>query len=199
MNKLRNQNYLALDLEMNKNSQGEARIIQVGVAVGNPYQPNEIRTWSWYLDPQEPIDPYITELTGISDEIIRSQAISFEKMAEELGQVIKDNDVYINPIQWGVGDADKLKEELLQRGIEFPFFGRRYFDVKTIFVFLEMANGRALAGGLSSSMGKYKIPFQGKSHRAEVDALNTLRFLFHLLERQETLEGVIQTIKGIKY
>jgi inhibitor of KinA sporulation pathway (predicted exonuclease) len=62
-----------------------------------------------------------------------------------------------------------------------------------------MANGRSPSGGLSSSMGRYKIKFEGEAHRADVDAYNTLRFFFHLMERQNILENTIETLKGIKH
>lgn len=197
---IRNQNYLALDLELNKDSQDNlTKIIQVGVAVGNPTDPNNIKTWSWYLDPGESISPFIVGLTGITDEIIKEKSVPINQVAEELGQVIKDNNVFVNPIQWGGGDSDQLLTEFRGANIIFPYFGRRILDVKTLFVFIEMANGRSPSGGLSSSMGKYKIQFEGKAHRADIDAYNTLRFFFHLMSRQNTLENTINSLKGIKY
>jgi DNA polymerase III epsilon subunit-like protein len=197
---VRDQNYLSLDLELNKNDQDQiTKIIQVGVAVGNPKTPSEIKTWSWYLDPGESIHPFIIGLTGIDDNIIRDQAVPIAQMAEELSSVIKDNNVFVNPLQWGQGDADELLKEFREANIIFPHFGRRILDVKTLFVFLEMANGRSPAGGLSSSMGRYKVKFEGKAHRADVDAYNTLKFFFALLDRQNILETTIQTFKDIKH
>lgn len=198
--KVRNQNYLALDLELNKDDQDNlTKIIQVGVAVGNPTSPNEIKTWSWYLDPGESIVPFITNLTGITDQIIEEKSVPLAQVAVELGQIIKDNNVFVNPIQWGVGDADQLLNEFRESGIHFPHFGRRTLDVKTLFVFLEMANGRSPSGGLSSSMGRYKVKFEGEAHRADVDAYNTLKFFFHLMDRQNILESTIENLKNIKH
>lgn len=198
--KIRNQNYLALDLELNKDDQDNlTKIIQVGVAIGNPTAPSDIRTWSWYLDPGESISPFIIGLTGITDDLIKEKSIPITQVAEELSQVIRDNNVFINPIQWGGGDSDQLLAEFKEAGIKFPHFGRRTLDVKTLFVFLEMANGRSPSGGLSSSMGKYKIKFEGEAHRADVDAYNTLKFFFHLIGRQNILENTIESLKGIKY
>lgn len=197
---VRNQNYLAIDLELNKNDQDQiTKIIQVGVAVGNPTTPKDITTWSWYLDPGEAIHPFITNLTGINDGIIKEKSVPLSQVAEELSSVIKKNNVFVNPLQWGVGDADQLLKEFRDAGITFPHFGRRVVDVKTIFVFLEMANGRSPSGGLSSSMGRYKVKFEGQAHRADVDAYNTLRFFFALLDRQNILESTIQTFKDIKH
>lgn len=200
MKKIRPINYLSLDLEMNKDDQDNiTKIIQVGIAVGNPSQPQDIKTWSWFVDPKEKINPYITNLTGITDDMVTNQSTTLSEIASQIRSIVSEYNVFINPIQWGLGDAEMLLKEFREAGVEIDFFGRRVVDVKMIYLFLEISNGRSPSGGLSSSMGKYKIQFQGKAHRAEVDALNTLKFFFYLLERQSTLEGVISTIKEIKY
>lgn len=197
---MRDTNYFALDLELNNKNDGTTpKIIQVGVAVGSPFNPEKIKTWSWYLNPQEPITPFITQLTGITDEIVKTQSVSYSTLAEELGSVLKEYNVFCNPITWGQGDSQELKDELNQNGVDFPFFGRRIIDVKTIYVFLEMVNGRSPSGGLSKSMGRYKLPFVGKSHRADVDALNTLRFYFYLMSRQQVLEKAMNEMKSVLY
>lgn len=197
---MRDQNYFALDLELNNLNNGETpKIIQVGVAVGSPVNPEEIKTWSWYLNPQEPIAPFITQLTGITDDVVKTQSVTHSVLAEELGNVLREYNVFCNPVTWGQGDAQELKDEFRQNGIKFPFFGRRIIDVKTIYVFLEMVNGRSPSGGLSKSMGRYKLPFKGKSHRADVDALNTLRFYFYLMSRQEVLEKAMNNMKSVLY
>jgi ATP-dependent DNA helicase DinG len=140
---MRDTNYFALDLELNNKNDGTTcKIIQVGVAVGSPFNPENIKTWSWYLNPQEPITPFITQLTGITDEVVKTQSVSYSTLAEELGSVLKEYNVFCNPITWGQGDAQELKDELKQNGVKFPFFGRRIIDVKTIYVFLEMVNGK---------------------------------------------------------
>jgi len=197
---MRDQNYFSLDLELNnKKDKTIPKIIQVGIAIGSPLRPENIQSYSWFLDPEEPITPFITELTGITDEIIQEKSVSHEVVAQEFGELLKINNVFPNPVTWGQGDAEELKNEFRARNIDFPFFGRRIIDVKTIYVFLEMVNGRSPAGGLSKSMGRYKIPFNGKSHRADVDAVNTLRFYFYLLQRQNVFETCMSTMKNIAY
>jgi inhibitor of KinA sporulation pathway (predicted exonuclease) len=186
-----------LDLELNNKSNGEVpKIIQVGVAIGTP---NNIKTYSWYVNPQEPLVPFITQLTGITEEVISTQSVSLETVAEELGNLLTDEKPFVNPVTWGQGDVDELKAEFRQNGIHFPFFGRRILDVKTIYVFLEMVNGRSPSGSLSKSMNRYKIPFVGKAHIADVDALNTLRFFYFLRERQRKLEDAANLLKSIAY
>jgi inhibitor of KinA sporulation pathway (predicted exonuclease) len=57
--------------------------------------------------------------------------------------------------------------------------------------------GKNPSGGLKSAMGYFKIPFKGQPHRADVDAHNTLRFFFSLLDRQSKLNYIIKTSKEI--
>ena len=104
-----------------------------------------------------------------------------------------------NNVSLKASNLQELKNEFRQNEISFPFFGRRIIDVKTIYVFLEMVNGRSPSGGLSKSMGRYKLPFVGKSHRADVDALNTLRFYFYLMSRQQVFETTMNKMKSVAY
>jgi inhibitor of KinA sporulation pathway (predicted exonuclease) len=46
-------------------------------------------------------------------------------------------------------------------------------------------------------MARYKLQFVGKAHRADVDAFNTLRLFFAILERQRTLETCAARMKNL--
>lgn len=199
MNPIRDINYFALDLELNNKNDGTVpKIIEVGLAIGSPVRSTPIRTFSWYLDPQEPITPFITQLTGITDETIQEKAVTHETVAEQLGALLNVNECFANPIVWGQGDADELKAEFKERNIDFPFFGRRIFDVKTLYVFQQMVEGKAPSGGLRKSMLSYGLSFEGTPHNAADDALNTLRFFFYFLQRQRQFEEFRNTMKFMK-
>jgi inhibitor of KinA sporulation pathway (predicted exonuclease) len=200
MNQIRDVNYFSIDLELNNKNDGTTpKIIQVGVCVGSPVRPKELKTYSWYINPEEPITPFITQLTGITDEIIQEKAVPHKVVAQELGDIIKENNCFTNPICWGgsgfSSDASELKDEFRQRNIDFPFFGRRIFDVKTIYVFQQMVKGKSPSGGLRKSMISYGLDFVGQSHRAEVDAENTLRFFFHFLNTERQIQEAIQVLR----
>jgi hypothetical protein len=158
MNDLKDIKYFSLDLELNPSQDGTTpKIIEVGVAFGSPVRPEEITRYNWYLDPQEPITPFITQLTGITDEIIKEKAVSHETVAEELGALIQTWQCFPNPVVWGGGDAEELKTEFRERNIKFPFFGRRIFDVKTLCVFQQMVQGKSPGGGLRKCMNSYGL------------------------------------------
>jgi inhibitor of KinA sporulation pathway (predicted exonuclease) len=191
---MKNRNFLALDLELNQPSN---RIIQVGIAIGNALQSEEeYVVKKWYLEPYEPIAEHITALTGITDRDIGTYAVSHEFMAQELAELITEHDCFVNPVTWGGGDSSELLEEIRNRNIHFPHFGRRWIDVKTFYTYIMLSRGKNPSGGLSSAMGAFKLPFKGEAHRADVDAFNTLRFFFALLERQESFETIATLAKG---
>jgi len=199
---MRDKNFFSLDLELNSKQDGTTpRIIQVGVSIGSPLRPDEFKTFSWYLDPQEPIASFITQLTGITDELIKEQAVTHQVVAQELGALIREYNCFTNPVVWGGGgdgnDATELKDEFKERNIDFPFFGRRVIDVKTLYVFNQIARGKSPAGGLRKSMSAYGLKFTGTAHRAEVDAENTLRFFFYFLNRETQILNTISQLKTL--
>lgn len=203
MNEIRNINYFSLDLELNNLQNGTTpRIIQIGIAISSPLNQSEIKTYSWYLDPEEKISPFIENLTGIDDKLIKEKSVSHETVAKELGEILTENKCFANPIVWGGGgegnDASELKAEFRERNIDFPFFGRRVVDVKGIYVFNQIVNGKSPSGGLRKSMGSYDLPFDGTPHDAKYDALNTLRFFFYLLNRQRKFEEFKFLMKDMK-
>ena len=195
------QKYLALDLELNNADDGSTpnpKIIQVGVAIGSARQdPKEWITKKWYVKINDPIYPFITDLTGITTQDIQQFGMTHYDIGQELSRLIKEHDVFVNPVTWGGGDSTELKDEFNQHGIEFRHFGRRWIDVKTWYTLRLLANGKRPSGGLSSAMGVYKLQFEGEAHRADVDAYNTLRLFFEILKRQKQMLDTVSLAKGL--
>lgn len=195
--------YLALDLELNNAKDGSTpnpKIIQVGVSWGtwDHYVDGSMFKKSWYIDPQEPIYPEITQLTGITDGHITRWSVDHETVAAEIEEIVKQYDCFINPITWGGGDSSILIQEFKDRNVEFHAFGRRWIDIKTWYVYNQLAKGLSLTGGLSKAMPKYGIQFKGIPHIADDDAYNTLRLFFAMIDRQSKLEYLLKIAKDIK-
>lgn len=57
-----------VDLETTGGSAAEHRITEIGVVVVNA---NGVSTWTTLVDPQQPIPPFIQQLTGITDAMVR--------------------------------------------------------------------------------------------------------------------------------
>lgn len=189
------QKFLALDLELNQPS---SKIIQVGISIGSIQDdPKQYITKKWYIDPKEPIDPFITQLTGITSADISRESWSHATVARELSELIKEHDVFLNPITWGGNDSYELQAEFSKNMVDFPHFGRRWIDVKTWYTMLMLAKGKNPSGHLAGAMGVFKLPFDGKAHRADVDAFNTLKFFFTILRRQRGLENLLSDAKKI--
>lgn len=192
-------NFLAIDLELNNNEENnltERKIIQVGVAIGNVHQKqSEYYLAKWYIDPHEPIYPFITNLTGITDEDILTLAVSHQQVANEISDLIDEYSCYVNPVTWGGGDVEELKKEFSDRHVEFKKFGRREIDVKTLNTFHMLAQNKSTTSSLKSAMGRFKMQFQGTPHRADVDASNTLALFFGLLRRQSKLEEFVENVR----
>jgi DNA polymerase III epsilon subunit-like protein len=188
--------FVALDLELNQPS---GAIIQVGICLGSADMPDrEYQTHSWLLDPSEPIAPSIVALTGIDDEAIARGAVPVAQVAQELTSILDSwEGVFINPVTWGGGDMPELKALFARAQVPFPKFGRRWLDVKTWHTLAALAVDKNPAGGLSSVMARYGLQFKGLAHRADVDAFNTLRLFFRMLERQRALEKMAELGKRV--
>ena len=181
--------FLALDLEMNQPS---GKIIQVGVAIGSPNQTEkEFRTGLWHVEIDEPLSQVIVDLTGITDGDLAEKGVSLVQCATELSAMIDGEKPFHSPVTWGGGDSAALLSAFKAEDAEFRHFGRRWIDVKTLYQFHRFADPtgpKSVTGGLKSAMGKFKLPFTGYAHRADVDANNTLKFFFALIKRQRAME-----------
>lgn len=187
--------FLSLDLEMNQPS---GRIIQVGVALGDELQAME--EWTvrrWYLDPGEPVAEPITQLTGVTNEDIARHAQSAHAVAAQIGALVDEHQPFVNPVTWGGGDSTALKALFEREQVPFPYFGRRWLDVKTVYVCLRLAQGKKPTGGLRSALAEFKLRFVGEPHRADADALNTLQLFFELQSRQRTLHAAPRLLKQL--
>ena len=171
---------VALDLEMNQPS---GRIFQVGAAVGDLRSGQLLGRFSVYVNPLEPLEPRIQDLCGVTDEVVRLAGTldeAYEGLRLWMAPYAEKRQ--LNPLTWGGDDAQTLQEQLGAPGNGWPF-GRRWVDVKTVFVAWQHANEQQGQGGLATSMKKVGLVFEGRKHDAADDAVNTFRMYHRLLQR----------------
>lgn len=135
-----------------------------------------------YVNPGEPIAPYITELCGITQEQINKEGVTLAEAYKTLRTFHLQHSEFINPITWGGGDSETLLEQLGPDNSENWPFGRRWIDAKTLAVSRMIAReNKVLSGGLSSVMKRYHLKFTGRKHDAQDDAENTFKMYHHML------------------
>lgn len=182
--------FTSLDLEMNQPSE---KIIQIGACIGNITTGAILDKISIFVDPGEPIAPFITELTKIRDEDVRN-AGTLEEAYRKLQKMHENYGAFVNPITWGGGDSKELLQQMQKENPHFEgwCFGRRWIDTKTLFVSWRFANGQPIQGGLARSMTKVGLAFQGQKHNATDDAINTFRMYCSMLALMKGASGGIK-------
>ena len=176
-------NFISLDLEMNQPSNS---IIQVGAVVGNLQTGEVLERYSAYTLPKEfeQINGRIVELTGITDDTLAKHGIPLLQAHADLIALKNKYNCVPTPIVWGGGDSQLLLKQLSPDITEDTFcFGRRWYDIKTVFQFYCMSNGTNHQSGLAKSMTKIGLKFKGRKHNALDDACNTFLLAHELTKR----------------
>ena len=106
--------------------------------------------------------------------------VELEHAYEMLANMHKRHGSHHNPITWGGGDTVELKEQLNSN--HAWCFGRRWTDVKTIYITMSIANGGKVQGGLARTMTKFGLNFKGRKHNALDDSINTFRLYKKFLD-----------------
>lgn len=171
---------VSLDLEMNQPS---GAIVQIGAAVGNLLTGEQVGLFEALVDPGEPLSPAISELCAIDPQDLRDNGVPLAEAYSRLVAFLEPHAQtrQLNPLTWGGGDSQALRTQL---GVENEqwVFGRRWLDVKTVYIAWCAARGLNGTGGLSASMKKLKLKFEGRPHGAAADAWNTFRMYRALLQ-----------------
>ena len=171
---------MSLDLEMNQPS---GKIIQVGVCVGNPLTGEVLERAKWYVKIDEPLNPMIVDLTGITEKHLAEQGIELADAYRLVFEMHRRHGCFINAVTWGGGDTVVMREQMGISGDDPFVFGRRWIDTKTLFQEWRRSRGERVQGGLAKSMLKLDLAFQGRKHDAGDDAFNTFRMYVALLKK----------------
>ena len=144
------------------------RIIQLSYIKVQPDGKEERE--SLFVNPKKPIPPLVSELTGITDEIVKD-APAFEELSSYLAEKFKGCDFAgYNSNHF---DVPMLAEEFFRAGINFDFSKCRLIDAQTIFHKMERRN---LAAAYKFYCGR-KMEDDFEAHRADQDAEATYRVL----------------------
>lgn len=174
--------------------QPSRKCIQIGAAVYDVRSATCYGTLETFVDPGEPISPYITNLTGIRDQDV-SGAPNIAEAWGMLKEFHKKHNCFKNPLVWGSGvrnDSSALFEEyvsatsltMTREDVDKEnFMGWRVVDAKTLYQSIMLFEGGQYAGGLSESMKKLGLVFEGDKHRALTDAKNTFTIWYHLIRK----------------
>jgi len=172
--------FTSLDLEMNQPSN---TIIQIGAVVGNIRTGEILEKLCINVHTDEILSPNVMKLTKIQQKDVNN-GMELIDAYKELRRIHMEHRSFTNPITWGGGDSALLFKQLKSKYTDFDSwpFGKRWIDVKTIFVGWRIANGEPLQGGLSRSMAKVNVIFKGQAHNAGWDAENTFNMFRKMLE-----------------
>lgn len=171
-------NIISLDMEFEQSCQ---TIIQVGVIVGNLKTGEILKEYCEHINIGKPISEYIRKLTGIKQEDI-DNGKSLMQIYQDLKDLHKEYDCFRNCLTWGGGDSESLRNNL-NLDDEMFLFGRRWIDVKTLFVSLMFAQDKSHQAGLAKALLRMNLQFKGRKHNSKDDALNTFLIYRELLKK----------------
>lgn len=169
-----------LDLELNQPS---GKIVQIGAVVGDTLNGEISQRIRIYVDPGEPIAPFITELCGITQRDIDEKGVTLKEAYLQLKDFHNRFSEFINPVTWGGGDSQAIFDQLDEDTRAEFCFGRRWIDAKTMHVSKMISDGRVISGGLSTCMKMYGLKFTGRKHDAQDDAENTWKIYHEMIKR----------------
>ncbi len=128
------------------------------------------------VNPEKPIDPIITQLTGISNDDVKDKP-TFKQLAPKLAEKFSGSDFAgFNSNHF---DIPLLAEEFLRAGVDFDFSRCRMIDAQTIFHKMERRN---LAAAYKFYCGR-KMEDDFEAHRADQDTEATYRVLMGELDK----------------
>jgi inhibitor of KinA sporulation pathway (predicted exonuclease) len=171
---------MVLDAEYNQPS---GKCIQIGAAIYDVRTAACYGTFEMFVNPGEPINLFITELTGIKDSDV-ANAPTIQEAYRELKAFHAKEKCFMNPLVWGSGVRNDSLAIYQEAGVEEPnFMGFRVLDAKTIYQSYMLFENKQYAGGLGDSMKKLGLVFEGDKHRALTDAKNTFTIWYFLTRK----------------
>ncbi|MBR1767387.1 MAG: 3'-5' exonuclease [Prevotella sp.] len=165
---------VVFDLETTGLDLVKARIIQISYI--KVYPDGKEERENKLINPEEPIQHFITQLTGVTDDDVKDQP-TFKEMAPKLAETFTGCD--FAGFNSNGYDIPLLAEEFLRAGVDFDFSKCRMIDAMNIFRKMERRN---LASAYKFYCGR-KMEDDFEAHRADQDTEATYRVLMGELDK----------------
>ena len=162
------------DLETTGLDLVKSRIIQISYI--KVYPDGREERGNTLINPEESIPPFVTQLTGISNEDVKDKP-TFKQIAAKLNEMFTGCD--FGGFNSNGYDIPLLAEEFLRAGIDFDFSKCRMIDAMNIFRKMERRN---LAAAYKFYCGR-KMEDDFEAHRADEDTEATYRVLMGELDK----------------
>lgn len=184
---------ISLDLELNQPSR---KIIQLGYVIFNVKNWKILQARSLFINPNEPVAPEITQLTGIDDSMVTT-GMTLNQAYETMIEDMKKHQVTHHPVQWGT-DHIEIRSQLEIPWSDFIFKVRDH-DIKSLFQLLQapLPNSKTVAGlgkAISILGGQWDYKY-GNPHDALADAYNTMLIYKMLANKMVTYEKMMKALK----
>lgn len=171
-----------IDIEATGSNVTTDRIVEIAIIKLLPVGSRSVKRK--IINPQIPIPAAITEIHGITDEMVKDAPV-FKQAAHEIKQWLDGCDLACyNAYRL---DIPMLIEEFLRADVEFEMKNRKVVDVQKIFHQMEQRT-------LSAAYKFYCNKSLEGAHSAEVDATATAEILQAQIERYPELGNTLDSI-----
>ncbi|MDP3921216.1 MAG: 3'-5' exonuclease [Candidatus Omnitrophota bacterium] len=179
--------FVVLDLETTGVWLEKDKIIEIGLIKCQPDGPTE--SYARRVNPGIPIPAVVVELTGITDDDVKSQPY-FGQIATEVLDFIGDSD--LGGFNVERFDLPLLAREMAEAGYTFAWKGRSIYDAQQVYHYHEKRDLKAA----------YKF-FCNKelegAHSAMNDSEATLRVLAAQVQKYGGESGNLESLQGFSY
>ena len=178
---------VVFDLETTGTWIDKDKIIEIAMVKCHPDGRREI--YDKRVNPEIPIPKFISELTGITDEAVKSAPI-FKNIAKEILDFIAKNDVAgFNIARF---DLPLLARELNEAGYPFDWKQLKIYDVQRVYHLNEKRD-------LNAAYQFYCSKILDNAHSAIADTQATLEILQSQLKKYGTDELTLQALDKFEY
>lgn len=175
-------NYILFDLETtcweSDYPVRQREIIEMGALHLGPFG-KEVSRFECLIKPEmhPRLSQYCTRLTGITQQDV-DDGLSFDRFHSSFSQWLEQIDFDRLFVAWGAADEEIMNDACAWHGLDDPLEGFSYLDVKKAYHEI-MGLNRKL--GLTKTLRREGLEFEGDHHRAMPDAINLGRlFRKHL-------------------